>query len=288
MPTVKQMQKAPPLADIFRYIGMPSIYDSQINASQSGAPAAAANPYSMTQGYYTTEQQGGGEGGAQDVQVWHPPVLNENSNVPDAMKGIMQYDPNVVGKEGRNDVFRLNKSMIDKFPKTRFGDVSNVASMGFGAEPGAVQGTYGQTDLMNPGAKVWDENYGWITPKANLGNKKEARNDAITNGIIQSIMSFGMGPMGILPGGGIPGLASAAVGATKTFADSGNWKQALLNIAPGLIGAGLGGAGLKLPPELIQALKYGKQAYGLYGAAKNHNPVSAGMSLAQMARMFGG
>lgn len=289
MTTLAHLMQPPKYADLFRYIGMPAIYNSQadLDRDRGISPGLVNGANTATQGYYTTEQEGGGEGGTREVQVWHPGTFNESASIPDKYKCIQSWnnEDTSAGPSGRTG-FQLNKAMIDALPKTKFGSVDNVAWMGAGENPGAVQGTYGLPDLMNQGARYYDENYGWITPKANLYNKSEARNDAITNGILQSIMSFGMGPMGILPAGGIPSLASGLVGAAASMGNGGDWQKTLLNLAPSLIGAA--GGGINLPPELAQMLKYAKMGYGAYNAAKSGDPVRQGMTLAQLYHMVNG
>ena len=290
MPTLSQLPK---YADLFRYIGMPAIYNSQAELDRDKvlAPDLLKGAYTGTQGYYTTEQQGGGEGGTQDVQVWHPGTFNESADIPDQYKGIMSFDDRSTAESGPSGQsnFQLNKAMIDKYPKTRFGSVDTVAYMGSGEKPGAVQGTYGQTDLMNPNASYYDENYGWITPKANLTNKSETRSDAMTQAAIKMIMSMGMGAL-MAPVAGAsflqsPSFATSLVQAAPGFDQPGGWKNAAMGIGSSLLGAGVGG---NLPPELTDAFKYMKTGYGLYGAAKSRDPVSGAMTLAKLYQMFNG
>lgn len=260
---------APAYADIWNYT--PFSYRTDYTANTQIRPDQSQNPYTFSGGKERMETVGGGEGGSYEQAVRSPISMQINMDkIPEKYRGL------VSGMEdggGSRETFKYDMSKLPNKGMTKFGiDVLGTTSLGTGSQPdwNKVPGHY---KVANKNMAYFDPNFGWITPTKNLLSKEDAR-DEKQMAAMQAAASFAF-PFAAVPGAaGIPGLAMSGIGAAKTFGDSGNWKAALMNILPGLIGAGMSSGGFsmpKLPPELAQALKYAqyaKQGYGMYQGLK--------------------
>ncbi len=183
----------------------------------------------------------------------------EPTDTPDQFKGLLSYD------KGPNGGFKLNPEVLAKLPMTKYGSVDNVQSADL---------LGGSQRMANPNAKVYDENYGWITPKRNLyEEEKGVPKYAVP--VLQALASAGFGGIGGLA----TGLAGSAVGGASSIGNGGSPLSVILAMLPSLIGAGVGG----LPPEFLKALQAAKAGYGVHQSVQNRNPVQGGLSLAQLA-----
>ncbi len=204
-------------------------------AGPSGTPAyedyfkyANAGPDTGSAWLAGTPGYTGWEGGTNigdgqvEGQTWKGFNYVEPSNVPDKYKGLLKYNElgTPTGGPSGKSGFQMNKDVIAKLPKTKFGTVDNVTSLGKDGK-----GTGGQAmHLANPNLKYYDDNYGWITPKENIIEDRHF-NDTFADTIMPMIASAAFGNVGGLGGAGMgawTGGASSAVGAAKNYGEGGS------------------------------------------------------------------
>lgn len=272
----------PKYADIWQHL-YPSV-GTGANGPQADSPAGTWTP-----GYYTTERIGGSDSGT-DTEIWHPGVFTPNANLPEKYRGMLTGYDNASenaqsGPSGQSQL-RYDVPLMDKLlPSTKFGKFAHTGLMSLGSGKEADTSLLGDQHMGNPNAKYYDENYGWITPSKNVIENRHFT-DVFADTIMPMLASAGFGALAAPVVGASffqsPAFAQSLIGAARTFGDKGDWKSALMNIAPGIVGGGLSGAGINLPPELSQALRYAKSGYGAYNAFKRGNPAGGAMTLAQL------
>ncbi len=195
-------------------------------------------------------------------QTWKGYDYKEPANIPDKYKGLLKYNEMGTSTGGPNaqSGFQMNKDVIAKLPKTKFGTVDNVTSLGKDGK-----GTGGPAmHLINPNLKYYDQNFGWITPKNNIVEDRHFT-DTFADTIMPMVASAAFG------GIGMPSWATGLASGAQSLGNGGDWKSALMNLAASGVGASISGGGLNLPPELAQALKYaryGKTAYDIYNRTR--------------------
>lgn len=200
----------------------------------------------------------GGEG-------WHMTV--DKSKMPSQWQGLdPTYNPTT-------RMVEFNQKFLDSLPgtafnqkgygwdqsKTLYNPIMNLGGDSKNYDTNTWSGAEGRGGIKNKAGVYYDKNYGWITPQANTYSV-----DPKENGIFKAMNQYGM-PAGLAIAGlfGMPAFATGLFGAAKGYGDTGNWKQALLGAAPGLIGAGLGAGGFGLPTDFMKYLNYAKTAYGI-------------------------
>jgi len=271
----------PAYGDIFNYLDPRTEGAHDTSGVYGGVPGTGwATP---TQGDiigYHTEHQGGGEGGTVDVQVpdYAQNYTIDQSKIPDKYKGLVsQYTAAGGGSQG--DV-GYDFSKLPNGGVTKYGHINDMTSLGMDQSKGPTMfndatkwgGRHeDSTAVQDPSKVYWDDNYGWITPQNNIFHPIPEKNgviDTIGNiGMMAGLAAMGMPELGGSLGGG---LAASAFGGIKNYGETGNWKNSVIGMAPGLIGAGLGLSGISmpsLPPALQQAMqlaKYAKTGYGVY------------------------
>ena len=122
---------------------------------------------------------------------------------------------------------------------------------------------------------VWDPNYGWVVPQSTA------------KGDLGDWMPQALQAAFSMAAGGFMGLPASLVMAGKGLGNGGSLGSAAMSMLPSLIPGLAGLGGFSLPPELMQALNYAKSGYGLYNAARQNNPISAGMTLGGLANNLG-
>lgn len=236
----------PMYGDIFNYLN-----PNTEAAKQYGWLTQAPNG----QSHYETDKDGN------STLVQDMGYQVDQSKIPAQYRGMIQ------GMQGVQGNGIQTQYDFSKMPKTVFGgDVSKMQTLGTGAQPNFKSDLGAQTQhIVDPSKVKWDPNYGWITPQDNI---KTQQKDA--GGAFGFMDKYGMGiGLGLMSMGLASPLATALTagfGGLKNYGDTGNWKQALLGAAPGLIGGGIGMSGLQLPPGVAEALKYAKYGKGAYDA----------------------
>jgi hypothetical protein len=152
------------------------------------------------------------------------------------------------GGEAGGEGTRRLKLDYSSLPKTKFGTVDNTRPYREGLD-----------EVYDPKYIYDDPTYGKITHYKNLKDKQSWMDHIPT--AIMAAASAGM------TGLGFPALAMAGINAAKAGGD-GDWKGAALNMAMAGLGSGFGGT-FQLPPELAQAIKYGKMGYGMYNTGRS-------------------
>lgn len=266
----------PKYADYNQYNPFWARYNYGANSQSGNDPSS---PYQFTGGQKNYGEQGSSEGqgghwemtgGENAMTQWVPDAVQmtvDESKIPDKYKGVWSSG----GPEtSQHDVYKQDDH---KLPPVMWGGkpmgISNFTTVGTdknkGPDWGAVVGSV--RDPKNKDMVMWDPNYGWITPSANLYSKKDQKENQMM-GLMQAGLGLGFGAF--MPGM-IPGIMRSIIGGAQSLGNGADWKSTLLNVAPGIIGAGMGGAGFHLPPALSQALKYAQYAktgYGLYKGLK--------------------
>lgn len=219
-------------------------------------------------------------GYAQDKEGNSTPTYGMDYNlsgIPDKYKGLVaglystggpgvqaNYDFSKIG--GGHTVFGNDKnSTIDQMYSLG-SDPNKPPTLYMKAEGGRAQD---DTAVKDRSQVKWDPRFGWITPKMNLIHPVQEK----LSGVDIAGMALGAAMGGGLFGAVSPamGLGMAGMNALHGLGDGQNWKQMLMNIAPSLIGMGIGGmgglSGFKLPPEIATALQYAKYGKGAYDIA---------------------
>jgi hypothetical protein len=171
------------------------------------------------------------------------------------------YQDQVTGKYG--DAVRMNSG--DVWVGGEGGSMQHQASanIDWSKMPGQGMTKAGRLDsvtrandagsLIDPNKRVWDPNYGWVTPKNNIRDDHNWAEKLAGNGALMASLAMG-GLMGVgLPAGMLAAGVKAGFGAMPGLTN-GNWQSSLMNLA----GAGLGSY-YNVDPRLIAA---GKTAAG--------------------------
>jgi len=261
----------PAYGDIFNYL------DPRTVGASEGPNAWAT----VTPGTHTRTVSNEGGTFTEDVpnDVTTPGAVTiDQSKIPDKYKGLVsQYTGAQGGSQG--DI-GYDFSKLPNGGVTKYGHINDMTSLGMDQSKGPTMfndatkwgGRHeDSTAVQDPSKVYWDDNYGWITPQNNIFHPIPEKNgviDTIGNiGMMAGLAAMGMPELGGSLGGG---LAASAFGGIKNYGETGNWKNSVIGMAPGLIGAGLGLSGISmpsLPPALQQAMqlaKYAKTGYGVY------------------------